>query len=76
MKLGLRDTCKGINMEKRKKIKVSGWVEDNVKDSNIPIYCPKCGSKLHVVNALQTEAKIIFIYCPNSKCRYAEEFEE
>jgi ssDNA-binding Zn-finger/Zn-ribbon topoisomerase 1 len=64
------------NKEKRKRIKVSGWIEDNVKDSNIPTICPKCGSKLRVVNALQTGAKIMFIYCTNLKCRYAEEFEE
>jgi len=64
------------NEEKRKKIRVEGWVEDETSVSNIPVYCPKCGSKLRIVNALQTEAKIIFIYCPNSKCRYAEEFEE
>ena len=61
----------------RKKIVVRGWIEtDETQTSNIPTVCPKCGAKLRVVNALQTEAKIIFIYCPNSKCRYAEEFEE
>jgi len=64
------------NREKRKKIRVEGWVEDEALVSNIPIYCPKCGSKLKRVDALQTGAKIIFIYCPNVKCRYAEEFEE
>jgi len=65
----------GINKEKRKKIHVKGWVEDKTS-SNIPTTCPKCGTKLRIVNALQTEAKIIFIYCPNSKCRWAEEYEE
>jgi hypothetical protein len=64
------------NKEKRKKIRVEGWVEDETPASNIPTICPRCGSKLRIVNALQTEARIIFIYCPNSKCRYAEEFEE
>jgi len=64
------------NKEKPKKIRVEGWVEDNEPISNIPTICPKCGSKLKMVNALQTNAKIIFIYCPNSRCRYVEEFEE
>jgi hypothetical protein len=62
--------------DKRKKIRVEGWVEDDELISNIPTVCPKCGSKLRIVNALQSEARIIFIYCPNSKCRYAEEYEE
>ena len=64
------------NKEKRKKIRVEGWVEDNEPISNIPTICPKCGSKLKMVNALQTSAGIIFVYCPNSKCRYAIEYEE
>jgi len=62
--------------EDRKKIVVRGWIEtDETQTSNIPTVCPKCGAKLRIVNALQTIG-IIFVYCPNSKCRYAMEYEE
>jgi len=35
--------------------------------------CPKCGRTMHVVKARIGDGKtLIFRYCPDSKCRYAE----
>lgn len=43
---------------------------------SISEYCPKCDHKLNHVNALDTEAKIYFCWCPNYKCRFCVEFEK
>lgn len=34
-------------------------------------FCPKCGNILHYVNALETEAKLFFVWC--SECEYVKE---
>lgn len=36
--------------------------------------CPRCGRTMNVVKAWLGDGKtLIFRYCPNSECRYAEE---
>lgn len=41
----------------------------------LPKECPKCGRKLHYVNALETEARLFMVFCKNSKCRYCSEVQ-
>jgi NAD-dependent DNA ligase len=43
------------------------------KEIKIPVYCPLCATKLHHVNALDTEAKIYMVYCLN--CRFCKEWD-
>ena len=43
---------------------------------SIPICCPKCDHRLCHVNALDTEAKIYMVWCPESTCRYCVEYEK
>lgn len=43
---------------------------------SIPDYCPKCDHKLYHVNALDTEARIYLVWCPNYSCRYCVEYEK
>jgi len=59
------------------KIKMKGWIEEDDKEpySNIPVKCPECGEKLRKVDALQL-CGILMVYCPNSRCRHCEIFEE
>jgi hypothetical protein len=44
------------------------------REIEIPIFCPWCSTKLKHVNAIDTEAKIYFVYCPQPKCRYCKEW--
>lgn len=46
----------------------------NYNTNALPDICPKCNCRLKHVNAIDTEAKTYFIYCPNSGCRYAVEY--
>ena len=41
----------------------------------IPSNCPKCDTKLRHVNALNTEAKCYFVYCPIPQCRFCREYK-
>jgi len=43
---------------------------------SIPDYCPICDHKLNHVNALDTKARVYFVYCPNSGCRFAREYKK
>ena len=54
--------------------KIDGWVEEgeDVKKS-IPTKCPKCGKKLSKTDATRY-CGMIFIFCSDPKCRWAEEF--
>ena len=40
----------------------------------IPFTCPNCKSKLHYVNALNTNAEMLMVYCKNPKCRYCQDW--
>lgn len=42
----------------------------------IPQECPKCGNKLHHVNALDTKAQIYIVFCLNRphKCKWCKEY--
>lgn len=42
----------------------------------IPSLCPKCGSKLNHVNAIDTEAEVYIVFCTNSKCRYCKDWKK
>lgn len=57
------------------KIRIKGWVEGNEQKTNIPKICPKCGSKLHKTDSLKL-CRMLFIYCPNTKCRWSEIYTE
>jgi len=54
--------------------KIDGWIEvgEEVKSTILKV-CPKCGKKLSKVDSSRL-CGIIFVYCSNSQCRYAEEF--
>lgn len=60
-----------------RKISIKGWIEEDDKEkyTNIPIKCPNCREKLKKVDALQL-CGILMVWCPNSRCRYCEIFEE
>lgn len=45
------------------------------REIKIPVYCPICASKLRNVNALDTEAEIYFVWCPNSNCKFCKEWD-
>lgn len=45
------------------------------KEIRIPVYCPLCASKLKHVNALDTECKIYFVWCPSNRCRFCLEWD-
>lgn len=54
---------------------IDGWVEEGEKvKKSIPTKCPKCGRKLNKADSSRL-CGIIFVYCMNLKCRYAEEYE-
>lgn len=42
----------------------------------IPNICPVCEFKLKHVNALDTEAEVYFVYCPNTGCRWCREYKK
>lgn len=54
---------------------IDGWVEEgeDIKKT-VPINCPKCGKRLNKVDA-RNLCGILFVYCLNSTCRYAEIYE-
>ena len=53
---------------------MNGWLEIGEEPkSTILKVCPNCGKKLSKVDSSRL-CGIIFVYCPNSQCRYAEEF--
>lgn len=55
---------------------IKGWIDDDeTKKESIPTKCPKCGKKLKQTNSLQY-CGILLVWCPNSRCRYAEEYTE
>ena len=61
--------------EKRVKIIVNGWLDsDKDEYSNVLIFCPKCGAKLHKTDALSL-CNILFVYCSTWGCLFAEEYE-
>lgn len=37
-------------------------------------FCPKCGGALSHVNALDTEARLYLVWCPNFRCRFVREY--
>lgn len=41
---------------------------------SIPEYCPKCDSKLEIINALNTKAKCVIVHCKN--CSWVREFKK
>jgi len=59
-------------------LEISGWVENDEKYTNVPINCPKCGSKLHKTDALKL-CNILFVYCIagelKNHCGWCEIFE-
>lgn len=59
------------------KLIFKGWVEadDDELYTNVKKVCPKCGKKLSKTDALKY-CGIIFVYCMDSKCRFAEVYEE
>jgi hypothetical protein len=63
-----------VNLEflLKKKMIAKGKRKEDVR---VLEYCPLCSTKLRHVNALDTEAKIYFVYCPQPKCRYCEEYK-
>ena len=62
-----------------KKADLEGWVEVGKMPTRIvPIFCPKCGRKLHKTDAGRL-CGIIFVYCngpqlTKDSCRWCEEF--
>jgi len=56
---------------------MKGWIEEDDKEqyTNIPTKCPKCKEKLRKVDAIRL-CGIYMVYCPDSKCRWCEIFEE
>ena len=50
-------------------------IQKNISLS-IPDYCPKCNYRLCHVNALDTRAKVYFVYCPDSGCRWCREYKQ
>lgn len=61
-----------------KKLELKGWVEggDTGPYTNVPSKCPKCGSALWKVNALQTFYPVIQVGCKNLRCRWSEIYGE
>ena len=46
-----------------------------IKGNHIPEICPLCGSDLHIIDALDTEAEIIIVFCRNTKnCKYCQDW--
>ena len=62
-------------MKKRIKIIQECWVEEDKEPfTNVPVKCPVCNSKMIRTNALKL-INLLFVWCSNSECRYALEFE-
>lgn len=57
------------------KLDLKGWVDKGEKKWNIITNCPKCNSKLSRTDAIGLIG-VIFVYCKNSRCRWAELYQE
>ena len=62
-------------------VETNGWIEEGKDDnySNIKVYCPKCGRKLHRTDASKL-CGLIFVYCDSPKlsknsCYWCELYE-
>ena len=38
------------------------------------VLCPKCGSELTHINALNSEAKMYIVYCKNNNCGFTKDY--
>lgn len=57
------------------KVKIDGWVEEGEEiKTNLPKKCPKCGKKLSKTDSSRL-CGIIFVFCTNLRCRWAEIYE-
>ena len=59
-----------------KKGEIMVYLQTKIYKPLIPSFCPKCESKLHHVNALDTNAEIYMIFCTNPKCKYCEDWRK
>jgi len=57
------------------KLELKGWVDKDERKWSIEDKCPKCGSELGRTDAIGLIG-IMFIYCKNTKCRWAKYYQE
>lgn len=57
------------------KLNLKGWVDDYDKRWSIPKMCPICKGEVSKTDAIGLIG-LIFVYCRNSKCRWAKYYKE
>ena len=63
------------NKEKISKLELKGWVDKDERKWSIPRQCPVCKGELSKTDAIGLIG-VMFIYCKNSKCRWAHYYKE